>query len=206
MKRLRKQQKVIIMLVASGVLLLGMALLAGPFRGWARASLLPSFTQVFYGTNNARIFDNEFNLINKQLAEYGLSFVDKSMPANPRDPSNGCVVSGYDSVSESIYCQKIASYKPQSLSDAMSRWPEQSPKLVQFLEDRGWRKTFDDQPSYTELFSPPEGNGNWLTYYKNRGKVHCTFMIAYNPPYPNPDDQMWIHQRCVRMVEYFGGY
>lgn len=206
MKHSPQRRTLIVVLVASGISLLILALLAGPLRGWVRTSLARSVTQVVYGTKNARIFDSEFKPINKELASYGFTFVDKPDVANSYDPLNGCVVYDYSGLKESVTCQKVARFKPESLSDTMKLWPDQAPKIEQFLEANGWAKAFDDQPPYTELFNPPPGNGNWLSYHKNRGKVHCSFMIAYNPPYPNPDDQMWIHERCVRTVDYFGGY
>ena len=189
-------------------------LLIIPFRGWTRASLLPAYTKLLYGTRVSMLYDNEFPPINKQLKIYGFDFVDKlALPYTPNDglytytPLNGCRVEGYQGIHETITCHKVDEYKPQSFSQGfIDNWAKHSPEFVHYLESRGWHKEYPDQPSYVDLFKVNPDNGNWLTYIKNHEKVHCVLTIAYNPPYPNPDDQVWIHEECNREVQFFQGY
>jgi hypothetical protein len=208
MKRYRKA-----LLVMSPVLLV-ILILTIPARGWTRSSLLPAYTKLFYGTNVGRLFDSNFRPINEQLKTNKFVFIDKkTLPYESQgglssyEPLNGCEVVGYEGINETITCQKVDEFKPASFSDNfIKRWAEHSPQFVQFLEENGWRKEFPDQPSFIELFNHPKNSGNWLTYVKNHRKVHCYLTIAYNPPYPNLDDQMWIHEECTREINFFKGY
>lgn len=213
MRTMKRRRIILCIGIAGGVIVLLFVLLAIPFRAWTRAHLAPTLTQVLYGTNTGRIFNNEFSSIREKFSVYGFELIDKTtLPYDERDglntyePLNGCRVEGYEGFRETITCQKVGEHKPVSPDEFKKQWTMRAPEFIEYIEGRGWHKTYPDQPSYRDLFNGPKSEGRWLTYAKTRGKVRCELTVAYNPPYSNPDDQIWIHEQCSREVRYFGGY
>jgi hypothetical protein len=207
---MKKKQKIVGILV---LVIVVMILLAWPLRSWTRNTLVLNIVGVLHMSSTARIYDKDFSIINNSLSNWGFQLIDKTtLPYDDRDglntyePLKGCRVNGYQGIHETITCQKIGEYKPKSPSDFKYLWLKQASSLEKLLNDSSWQKQYSDQPDYTKLFDTPDNNGNWLTYIKNHGRIRCELTVAYNPPYPNPDDQIWIHEECVREVNLFGGY
>ena len=207
-----KRRKIILIVSLSIVILV--ILLTIPFRGWTRVTLIPLYAKLIYGTRVGMIYDNEFPPINNQLKSYGFDLINEmnlSYNAHPGlntyEPLNGCQLAGYQGIDESLECHKVDEYKPRSFTPGfIDDWNKHSSEFVQYLESRGWHKQYSDQPSFVDLFKPPPDSGNWLTYVKYHGTIECLLTVAYNPPYPNPNDQVWVHEECDREVQFFRGY
>src|SRR6266540_330756 len=176
------------------------------FAAWTRRTLLPAVSQGYYW-RVAHVYDREFEPFNAELHKLGFQFIDaETLPPERQggletwQPLHGCKTMAYQNIHVDVVCQKVREYRPASLPDFKTQWAKKHAAIVTFLEQNNWQKGYTDQPDLSQLLTGPQDTGQWLTYVENKGE-NCHLTIAYNPPYQNPDDQMWIHEDCARDVK-----
>ncbi len=154
-------------------------------------------------------YDHYFNPVNGYLQNHDLHFAPDHAH-HPQDKQGGCI----DELLENdllygtkpgeripVTCLKMDSIRPMKFdSSFQSNWQQVSPGLEQFLQTQGWHKEYPDQTAVADLFHHPKDNASFLSYVKYNRKIKCLITFDYNPPYPNPADQMWIGEDCRQTI------
>jgi len=98
-------------------------------------------------------------------------------------------------------CLKLDSIRPLTFDNTFkSKWVQEASGLEHFLQKEGWHKEYSDQTAVADLFNHSKNSASFLNYIRDNEKIRCQITFDYNPPYPNPADQMAIGEDCRQVI------